>query len=220
VTGAITVEVPASSSAELTVVVQGVSVPMTSSSRENPDRQNFTSSRMGFEFQIVSMNQIPARTNLQFVAESSNVEQMLDVLNDALKKHGGRVTSTDVSQGTGGRTVATWSAELSSESQNNLVAMLEAQTKITARQQTTNADAPVGPASRTTIELMLKTPDTLVAPGSGFWNTIVQGVKTSVAGLLWSLQLIVVGLFLVGPWVVIGWVGYKIVRRRRAPVPA
>jgi hypothetical protein len=47
-----------------------------------------------------------------------------------------------------------------------------------------------------------------------------------VTGLLWSLQLIVVGLLLVAPWALIVYVGWRLFRRARtrkqsaAPVPA
>ncbi len=215
VSGAINVEIPATASGELTALVQSEAVPMTSSSRENPDRQNFTASRMGFEFQITSFNQIPPRSSTQLSAEASGVENVLRLLNDVASRHGGRVTHSEIVQSTGGRTIASWSVELPSDKQNEVMTAIESQTKVTGRQQSTNADAPAGRASRSTIEITLQSPETLVAPGSGFWNTIVQGVKTSVAGLLWSLQLIVIGLFLVGPWVVIGWVGYRLLRKRR-----
>jgi hypothetical protein len=53
--------------------------------------------------------------------------------------------------------------------------------------------------------------------------TVRDALRTSVTGLLWSLQLIVVGLLLVAPWALVLYVGWRLIRRgraRRQPPPA
>jgi hypothetical protein len=74
---------------------------------------------------------------------------------------------------------------------------------------------PVGALTRARFDVSLSNAEGLVAADRGVWATIRNGLATSLAGLLWSLQLIVIGLLLVGPWVVLGWGVWKLVRRWR-----
>ena len=65
---------------------------------------------------------------------------------------------------------------------------------------TENQQVPEGALARAQIDVTLGNGEGIVAGDQGLWATIRNGLSTSVAGLLWSLQLIVIGLFLVGPW--------------------
>ena len=68
-----------------------------------------------------------------------------------------------------------------------------------------NADkdlqAPAGPLARARVEVTFGNAEAIVAPDRGIWASIRRGLSTSVAGLAWSLQLIVIGLCFVLPWV-------------------
>ena len=66
------------------------------------------------------------------------------------------------------------------------------------------------------MDVTLANEDLIVEGGQGLGDKIRGGLRTSVTGLLWSVQLIVVGLFLVAPWALIVWFGWKLIRRNRA----
>ena len=55
------------------------------------------------------------------------------------------------------------------------------------------------------IELTLATPDAIVSGERSLWSSIRSGLATSISGLMWSLQIIIVGLCFVVPWVLILW---------------
>jgi hypothetical protein len=65
------------------------------------------------------------------------------------------------------------------------------------------------------VDVTLANEDMIVESGQGLGSRIREGLRTSAAGLLWSVQLIVVGLFLVAPWALIMWFVWRLVRRGR-----
>ena len=78
--------------------------------------------------------------------------------------------------------------------------------------------------ARARIELTLASPDVLVTPERGAKASLRNGLSTSLAGLAWSLQLIVIGLCLIGPWlllILLIWFAVRLVRwlrRKTTPI--
>jgi len=44
-------------------------------------------------------------------------------------------------------------------------------------------------------------------------------LATSALGLRWSLQMLVIGICFVAPWVLVIWAGWKLARRRKPISP-
>jgi hypothetical protein len=95
------------------------------------------------------------------------------------------------------------------------------------RRDARDENVPAGSLSRYRVDVTLANEEMIVESGQGLWSRIREGLRTSAAGLLWSVQLIVIGLFLVAPWALIVWLVWRVVRRNRktktvttAPVPA
>jgi hypothetical protein len=65
------------------------------------------------------------------------------------------------------------------------------------------------------LDITLDSPGAIVGPGAGLWAGLKSGLTTSIRGLAYSIELIVIGLCLALPWAVLGWVGWKAVRRLR-----
>jgi hypothetical protein len=82
-------------------------------------------------------------------------------------------------------------------------------------QTSKNASVPAGALARARVELTLVSPDAIVEEGRGVWSTLRNGLSTSAAGLMWSLQLIVIGLCLVAPWALLIWASWRLLRRWR-----
>ena len=86
---------------------------------------------------------------------------------------------------------------------------------------------PAGHLSRYRVDVTFGNEELIVAGDGGLGTRIREGLRTSVAGLLWSVQLIVIGLVLVAPWALIVWLVWRVVRKGRSrrgatvpPVPA
>jgi hypothetical protein len=79
--------------------------------------------------------------------------------------------------------------------------------------------APTGPLAHGQIFVEFRTAEAIVADQTGPWASVRQGLSTSITGLLWSLEWVVVGLCLIGPWLLVGWVGWKVRGKFRNPKP-
>ena len=74
---------------------------------------------------------------------------------------------------------------------------------------------PAGPLAKARVEVTFGNAEAIVAPDRGIGASIRRGLSTSALGLMWSLQLIVIGLCFVLPWVAVLWVGWRLVKGRR-----
>jgi len=79
-----------------------------------------------------------------------------------------------------------------------------------------NQRVPEGALARARLDLTLGNAEQLVPNDQGVAQTIRRGLSTSATGLLWSLNLIIIGLCFVGPWALIVWAGYRYYRGRKA----
>ena len=66
------------------------------------------------------------------------------------------------------------------------------------------------------IDITLANADVIVPDDKGLASTLRGSFATTVTGLLWSLQLIIVGLCFVGPWALIIWLLVRWYRRSSA----
>jgi hypothetical protein len=98
-----------------------------------------------------------------------------------------------------------------------VVNAVRGQGKVTMAQSTRNEGVPEGTLSRARVEITLGSPG-IIDTRSGFWDTIRSGLSTSVEGLLWSLQFVIVGLFLVAPWALVLWLVWRLIVRSRRGV--
>jgi hypothetical protein len=68
------------------------------------------------------------------------------------------------------------------------------------------------------IDLTVSSRESIVGNDRGIGATVRAALGSAAAVLLWSLYLIVMGLILVGPWLGIGWLWWRITRRRKGGV--
>jgi hypothetical protein len=86
-----------------------------------------------------------------------------------------------------------------------------------------DTQAPTGPLAHAQIFVEFATGDALVTDDTGPWASVHHGLSTSINALLWSLQWVVVGICLIGPFATIAWIISRVWRsftRSRADKPA
>jgi hypothetical protein len=101
-----------------------------------------------------------------------------------------------------------------------LVQAVRAQGTVRSVESEKNSQVPDGSLARARLDVVISNGEGIVSGDKGVYASVRNALGTSVAGLLWSLQLIVIGLFLVGPWVLVLWGGVKLLRRTRRPAAA
>jgi hypothetical protein len=70
------------------------------------------------------------------------------------------------------------------------------------------------------VQVTLGLPGTLDPDDKRLGTTISRGLRTAGHGLLWSLNMLIVGLLFIGPWAFVGWVLYRMLWRKKAPAVA
>jgi hypothetical protein len=69
------------------------------------------------------------------------------------------------------------------------------------------------------LEITLTNIEGIVPDDDGVWAQVRKGLSVSVSALLKSVEFVVFGLCVVLPWALIGFGGYRMVRRAVKPTP-
>jgi hypothetical protein len=89
----------------------------------------------------------------------------------------------------------------------------------TVRVLNTSSDtqAPEGKSATARIEVTLENADSIVQTDDGLWQPVKKGLSYSASVLLTSLTWLVFGLCVLLPWAVVGYGGYRVVKRVARP---
>ena len=103
----------------------------------------------------------------------------------------------------------------------SLVERFKADRKVRVHQSSRDPQAPDGRYATARLDVTLSNAELIVPRDDGLWPQVRKGLSYSVAVLLTSVTWVVFGLCVVLPWAVVGYAGYRLVRRlfRPAPVP-
>jgi hypothetical protein len=89
--------------------------------------------------------------------------------------------------------------------------------RVTATRRSRDDRDPEGDLSRARIEVTIGTGAIMAGEGS-LWDPIKSGLRTSAVGLMYALQFLIIGLCLIGPFLVGLWVLVRMFRwARRKP---
>jgi glycine cleavage system regulatory protein len=182
---------------------------------ESPAGSNVTAEKQAFTVQVIPTSQVNPRETRVLGIQTSNVEGAVQVVNAAVSGAGGRIIESSMSQDRGGNSVARMVVEVPLDKADNVSDSIRKQGTVRASESSKNTQVPEGPLARARLNLTIATGETIVPTEGGFGNSIREGLSTSIKGLLWSLQLIVIGLCLIGPWVLMVWGGWRIARKRK-----
>ncbi len=180
---------------------------------ENPDTANVTTAKQAFTLQIIPAAQVPPRETRTLSLQTSQVEAAVQTVNAAVSGAGGRITESNLSQDGAGRSAARLVIDVPLAKADQLVDSVRKQGTVRTAESSKNAQIPEGSLSRARLNLSIGSGEGIVSGEQGFWTSIREGLGTSVRGLLWSLQLIVIGVCLVAPWALLLWGGWKLLRR-------
>jgi len=179
--------------------------------RSNDD-QNTLDTKVQFKVGLHDATLLPPRESWTLAVECGDVDlTQADVLS-AASAAGGRVVDSTLSKEAGGRTTAHLIIDVPLGQSAVVVDRVKHEGDPRVVQSTQNPQAPDGQLARSRLDISIATPEAIVSGDRGLWGSIRAGLTTSVAGLLWSLQLIVIGLCLVGPFLGVIWVGWKVIK--------
>lgn len=179
------------------------------------DVQNTIDTKVHYVLTLFALESVPPRQStiaIVTVASAENAAGQLAALGAQL---GGRVRSSNLSKDTSGRSITTLTLDLPYSQNASFLGNLRGMGELASFDTVTNPNIPDGALSQSRFQLTLSEAPALVNKSEGPMTSLREGLATSLRGLGYSLQLIVVGLCLAGPWAVVIWIGYKLFKRRR-----
>lgn len=222
VTGSVDFEIPAASRGVVDAVLSdGKQADVISRNvARSADAENTLADKLRMTVSIGSAERLPPRETTRLTLEAADVAKALD----AAAGVGGsdaRVTQRSLNQQPNGTAAARVSIDVPLSQAQSTLDQLRALGKVRAADSTRDSKVSAGPLARARFEVELENAETLVPPQEGIGASIQRGLKTALNGLLWSVQMVVVGLVLVLPFVLVIWGAWRLVRRgRRRNVPS
>ncbi|HEY3225985.1 MAG TPA: DUF4349 domain-containing protein, partial [Planctomycetota bacterium] len=158
--------------------------------------------------------------------EADPAETAYQAARRAVEEAGGKILEGSLTGRTEGAT-ATVTAQLDADKFAALVEKFKSLGKV--KSATVKQDEPGGGAERAPlirergeIALTIATPPRLLTEEHGVMKTIRETFANSIAGVLWSIEKLIVGIALAGPWIVLLaliWILWKRWRRARVQSP-
>ena len=184
------------------------------------DTQNTLDDKVRISLSVADADRLPPRETTTLGMEARDVEAAKEAIESLALGLGGRVVDSTLSRETNGRVIAKVVADVPLGKAMEMVSKTRGQGRVQFRRDARDENVPAGLLSRYRVDVTLANEELIVAGGQGLATRIREGLRTSVTGLLWSVQLIVIGLFLVAPWALIIWFAWRLLRRGRGRKPA
>jgi hypothetical protein len=222
VTAVLTLDVPRTLLSDWEKSLASTGDILTRSVTQSNDTQNTLDSKVRFDLRLYDADHIEPRQRTSATVRVDSAASTQASYMALAQKLGGKIISQDVSRDPNGRENATLSIDVPRDSASQVIGQLRSDGELQSLNTSTEQRAPDGKLARARFDLTFTEREALVGKESGFWSSIQGGLSTSLRGLAYSVRVIVVGLCFVVPWVLILWIGWRLIRRargRRTPPP-
>ncbi len=218
ITGVLDFEVPSDKAARegIEKAMSAAGVVFGRSVSRSADLQSTVDVKMRMQVTISSVDQLEPKKRTILKLEASDVEKLAGEIGDAALKAGGRIISSTQSTDSSGRASSHVVVDVPLDKADGIQSNIERMGTLRVKDWKRNPTAPDGSLAQAQLDVTLANPDVLVTTEQGVGATFRRGLSTSIRGLLGSLQILLIGVLVAVPWVLIGWGGWKIYRRRSA----
>jgi hypothetical protein len=179
------------------------------------DNINTVESKIRMQVHLTHVDQLPARERTKMLVEVAEVDRATTSLIGAITAAGGRVIDTEQSKDTSGQIRSHIVADVPLSKAGDVRAQIRSLGNDRVNESSTNHQAPEGEVARAQFDVTLANADLIVGRDEGLGAAVKSALSTSVRGLLWSLQFIVIGLLIVGPWALLLWGGWRLWKRSK-----
>ncbi|HEV8606322.1 MAG TPA: DUF4349 domain-containing protein [Tepidisphaeraceae bacterium] len=184
------------------------------------DNVNTVESKIRMQVHLTHIDQLPPRERTKMLVEVADVDRATSSLIGSITAAGGRVIDTEQSKDSNGQIRSHVVAEVPLGKAADVRGQIRTLGTDRINESSTNHQAPEGEVARAQFDVTLANADLIVGRDEGLGAAVKSALSTSVRGLLWSLQFIVIGLLIVGPWALLLWGGWKLWRRSRVVAAA
>jgi hypothetical protein len=211
-------EIPRALQPAFDKALAGAGGTIARTSTQSAQAEGTVDRKVALHLSITSADRLPARETTRLQVETADVDRATTDAQSAAIHAGGRVLEATVNRDNG-KGLARVALDLPLDKSAEILQQIRNEGTVRGIDASRDPQAPAGPLAHAQILVEFTTTEAIVADQTGPWASVRQGLSTSIRGLLWSLQWVVVGLCLIGPWAVVGWVIWKLRGKFRNPKP-
>jgi hypothetical protein len=183
------------------------------------DSGNVTDKKVLYKVEFIPATAIEPREVVGMAVEVQDVDGALSVLAAQVKEMQGRIVKgPDAAHEPNGRVTAFVSYDVPLSAAPALAEKLRNSGQVRASRTVPNPQAPEGKLATARFNVTLSNADLLLPRDEGVWAQIRNGLSWSVRGLSMSLNVLIVGIVLVVPWLLLLVAVFWLVRRIWRPV--
>jgi glycine cleavage system regulatory protein len=183
--------------------------------QRSQDVQNTVDNKVLVQLTLSSAEQLPPRQTTVLGLRVSDVTKSMAAIASL-----GAVKDSGSSTQSNGRVIAKVVIDVPLDKAFETRTKIADMGHVLMEQDSRDTRLPQGRLAKARFDVTLSNEEMIVARDEGLWSAVKRGLSASVTGLLWSLQLVVVGLCFVLPWALIAYGLWKWVRRSRTIKPA
>ncbi len=184
------------------------------------DTDNTVDTKVRMQVSLVGLSQLAPAQSVRLSVETPDVEVRAGELKDIATQLGGRVLDSRLATGANGQITSRLLLDVPLAKAMDLRIKAQNAGKVRATDATQNPVLADSPLARARFEVNLTSPSSIMADDSGLGAAFHKAMATSVRGLLWSVQAIIIGALIVVPWAAVLWGGWKVLRRgKKSSIP-
>lgn len=185
--------------------------------------ESVTDAKVMFRTTILAAAQLKPREKTSLTVEVPDVDQTVVVFGVRSSEVHGRQVDAQFTRDRGGRLTAKLVYEVPLSAAAGLVEGFKSAGTVRAFQSSREAGAPEGKYATARVEVSVVSSERIVGADDGLWPQVRRGLSYSASTLLGSITWVIVGLCVVVPWAIIGYILVKVIRglfRSNTPVAA
>jgi anti-sigma factor RsiW len=185
-----------------------------------PESPNLTDAKVLFKTSLTSAASAAPRETFTLGIEVADVDATAAVFAAQVADVQGRTVQAQLTHERSGRVTGKLTYDVPLAAAPGLVARFKDAGAVRVHDSTRQPQADEGKLALARLDVTLSNADLIVPHDDGLWPQVRKGLSYSVAVLSLSVTWLIFGLCVVLPWAVVGYGGYRLVRRLfRAPTP-
>jgi hypothetical protein len=177
------------------------------------DLNSTTDEKIELRLALTDLSQLPPRQTTTMNVEVSDPESALGDLQAAAIAAGGRIVEQHLIKDD--KYQAHLVIEVPLARGSEFVDQTRDLGAVQTIEKTENQSVPVADFAEAKLDITLNAARSIVGPNAGLWAGLKGGISTSIRGLAYSLELVIIGFCLALPWAALVWLSWKIVSRFR-----
>jgi hypothetical protein len=177
-----------------------------------PEGDGATDSKMRYQATLLGINRLSPLETTTMTLEVPDVEQAAALFAAQVAEVKGRQLSAESTRDPSGKVTAKLTYEVPLAAAG-LVDRFKSAGTVRTHHSARDPQAPAGKYATARFDVTLVSGEQIVAEGNGLWPQIRRGLSYSMTILLMSVTWVVFGLCVVLPWGLVGYGGYRLVRR-------